>query len=153
MYISHEVSDIIVNARLLAEKWNHEYVTSEHLVIAMCDEEGFKEAFENCGGDSERLKEDLTEYLKETMEISQLEPIESFSLQQAFAWASQQVANSGKDQIEVNHVLSGIMHQPESYSTYYIEIQDITLTDLLYEMCHTEKELDGERNSDPGWRM
>lgn len=124
----------------MAAEWQHEYVTSEHLLLAMCDETVFKEAFEACGGNCEELREDLVQYLKETMEISQLEPIESFSLQQAFIWASQQVINSGKDEIELDHVLSGIMHQPESYSAYYIEVQGVTLTDLLYEMCHIDRE-------------
>ena len=124
MYISHEVNDVIIRARQLAQQWKHEYVTSEHLLVAMCEIDSFKEAFETCGGDAERLKEDLTEYLQEAIMTTDLEPIESFSLQQAFIWASEQVINSGKDQIELDHVLSGIMHQPESYSAYYIEIQD-----------------------------
>ncbi|MBP3886800.1 MAG: AAA family ATPase [Cellulosilyticum sp.] len=144
MYISHEVSDVIIRARQLAEEWKHEYVTSEHVLIAMCEVDLFKEAFGDCGGDIETLKNDLTEYLHEAMITTDLEPIESFSLQQAFIWASQQVINSGKDQIEIDHVLSGIMHQPESYSAYYIEVQDVTLTDLLYELCHVERDMDDE---------
>ena len=136
MYISQEVSNAIIKATQLAKEWKHEYVTSEHILLAMCDEKIFKEAFESCDGDCKQLKEDLTEYLQENMETSEEEPIESFSLQQAIMWAGQQVLNSGKDQVELDHLLSGIMNQPESYSTYYIEIQGITLTDLLYEMCH-----------------
>lgn len=136
MYISIEVSDMIMQARELASGWKHEYVTPEHVLSVMCDEVHFKEAFEACGGDVRQLKQELTAYLKDTMATTQLEPIESFSLQQAFIWASQQVINSGKDQIELDHLLSGIMNQPESYSVYYIEVQDVTLTDLLYELCH-----------------
>lgn len=140
MYISQEVSNIVMEARKLAATWKNEYVTPEHLLLAMCSENSFKEAFENCGGNSDELKNDLMQYLKESMVSTTLEPIESFSLQQAFIWASQQVINSGKDEIGVDHILSGIMHQPESYAAYYIESQGVSLTDLLYEMCHTERE-------------
>jgi len=140
MYISQEVNHVIIRARQLAEEGKHEYVTAEHLLLALCDEIAFREAFESCGGSYDVLKEDLTQYLNETMEMTELEPIESFSLQQAFIWASEQVINSGKDQIELDHLLSGIMHQPESYSTYYMEVQGVTLTDLLYEMCHMDKD-------------
>ena len=136
MYISIEVSDIIMQARELATKWQHEYITPEHVLNVMCDKMHFKEAFEACGGDTLQLKQDLTAYLKDAIATTQLEPIESFSLQQAFIWASEQVINSGKNQIELDHLLSGIMNQPESYSAYYIEVQGITLTDLLYELCH-----------------
>lgn len=149
MYISIEVSDMIVKARELAASWNHEYITPEHVLVVMCDEEHFKAAFEECGGDATELKEAVSAYLKEAIETTKLEPIESFSLQQAFIWASQQVINSGKDQIELDHLLSAIMHQPESYSAYYIEIQGVTLTDLLFEMCHEYGEEDEriEQNS------
>lgn len=125
-----------MQARELAAEWKHEYITPEHVLIVMCDEVHFKEAFEACGGDVPQLKQELTTYLKDAIDTTQLEPIESFSLQQAFIWASQQVINSGKEQIELDHLLSGIMHQPESYSAYYIEVQGVTLTDLLYELCH-----------------
>jgi len=159
MYISREVNNVIIKGKQLATDWKHEYFTSEHVVIAMCDTDTFKEAFETCGGDSQLLKEDLTTYLEENMIKSEQEPMESFSLQQALVWATQQVVNSGKDQIELDHLLSGIMHQPENYSAYYIELQQITLTDLLYEMCHAregavevnetgEEQSDEERNED-----
>ena len=142
MYISHDVSDVIIRARQLAQEWKHEYVTSEHVIIAMCEMEAFKEAFENTGGDVQSLKEDLIAYLEEVMVITEIEPIESYSLQQAFMWAGQQVINTGKDQIELDHLLAGIMSQPESYSAYYIEVQGVTLTDLLFEMCHAKQDTD-----------
>lgn len=129
-----------MKARKLAIECKHEYFTSEHLVIAMCETNTFKEAFEACGGDCRLLKEDLSSYLEEAMIKSEQEPMESFSLQQAFIWATKQVMNSGKDQIELDHLLSGIMHQPENYAAYYIELQQVTLTDLLYEMCHAREE-------------
>ena len=132
-----------MEGRKLAAKLKHEYVTCEHLLLVMCDINAFKEAFVNCGGDCKKLKSDLTSYLEESMSVTELEPIESFSLQQAFIWASQQVLNSGKDEIEIDHLLSGIMHQPESYAAYYIEVQDITLTDLLYELCHMNEAIIG----------
>ena len=160
MYISREVNDVIMKARKLAIEWKHEYFTSEHLVIAMCEVDTFKEAFEACGGDCKLLRENLVSYLEEVMIKSDQEPMESFGLQQAFIWATEQVINSGKSQIELDHLLAGIMHQPENYTTYYMELQQVTLTELLYEMCHAreeksealksrgESELDGEEKQD-----
>lgn len=136
-----------MKARELVAKWKHAYLTPEHVLVVMCDEKLFKEAFENCGGDPEVLKEEVSTYLKETIEITQSEPIESFSLQQAFIWAGEQVINSGKDQIELDHLLYGMMHQPESYGAYYIELQGVTLTDLLYEMCHGEDSISEDKEA------
>lgn len=140
MYISQEVSHIVLEARKLAKIWRHEYVTSEHLLYAMCHEPLFRDAFEACGGDIKKLQEDLKQYLNEKIATTESEAIESFGLQKAFICASRQVINSGKEEIQIDHLLSGIMNQPESYAAYYIQVQDITLTDLLYEMCHTDRE-------------
>ena len=115
MYISKIVNELITKARELAQKYKHEYLTPEHVLVVMCDISVFQEAFEACNGDINVLRDNLQEYLEENMEKREdAEPIESFSLQQAFIRASEQVINSGKDEIELDHVLSGIMTLKES---------------------------------------
>ena len=147
MYISRIVNDLIIKARELAAKLKHEYVLPEHVMIAMCEEPHFKEAFEECGGSSEALEQNLRQYLDESMEQSEHEPTESFGLQQAFIWASQQVVNSGRDEIQLDHLFAGIMHLPESYCTYFVAEQGVEYTDILYHLCHVEGE---ENESETG---
>ncbi len=139
MYISEVVSQLIIKARELAYSYQHEYMTPEHILIAMCDVTAFGEAFEACNGDIQVLESNLKAYLEENLEKrADIEPIESFSLQQAFLKASEQVINSGKEQMELDHLLSGIMCLPESYGVYFILEQGVTLRDLLFELCHLQ---------------
>lgn len=140
MYISNVVSDLIMAARMLAQDAQHEYVTPEHILLVMCDQKHFKEAFEDCGGHAKELKANLKAYLDENIDKTEQEPIESFGLQQAFLWASQQVVNCGKDEIGLDHLLAGIMHLPESYCSYFVAEQGVEFTDLLYKLCHSDEE-------------
>ncbi|WP_054739304.1 ATP-dependent Clp protease ATP-binding subunit ClpA [Cellulosilyticum ruminicola] len=144
MYISALVGKIIAKANELAAKLGHEYITPEHIILVMCGQKIFKEAFESCGGDISLLRSNIAAYLDETMEkFEEIEPIESFSVQQALLRASEQVLNSGKNQIEVDHLLAGIMDLPENYGVYYILEQGVTKRDLLFELCHLEDEEKG----------
>ena len=140
MYISMIVRDIIVQARKLAHDLKHEYVMPEHVMIAMCSEMHFKEAFHECGGDVKLLEQNLREYLAESMLPCKHEAVESYGLQQAIIWASQQVTNSGKDEIHLDHLLAGIMNLPESYCNYFVAEQGVDFTDVLYHLCHLEEE-------------
>lgn len=146
MYISELVNELILKARALATHMGHEYITPEHILLILCDIAIFREAFEECGGDTPELKMNIKSYLEETMEqFEGVEPVESFSLQQALIAASEQVINSGKNQIEIDHLLAGIMNLPENYGVYYILEQGVTARDLLFELCHSDDEVKGER--------
>ncbi len=148
MYISKIVSELIIKAKDLAHQYKHEYLTPEHLLVIMCEINSFRKAFEACSGDVQVLKDNLKNYLEDNLEKREdIEPIESFSLQQAFIRASEQVINSGKDEIGLDHILAGIMVLPESYGVYYVLEQGVTLRDLLYELCHTSDAQISEESS------
>ncbi len=138
MYISRLVHEVLVEAKEFAKKCHHEYVTPEHVLYIMCDTENFSNAFIACGGNIVKLKEDIENYLGNNIDRqkSDKEVIESFGLQQTFLYAGSQIQSSGKDTIELDHILAGIMYLQDSYAVYYITIQDVALRDLLFEMCH-----------------
>nr|WP_302598051.1 ATP-dependent Clp protease ATP-binding subunit ClpA [uncultured Cellulosilyticum sp.] len=141
MYISALVGKIIAQANELAAKLGHEYITPEHIILVMCGQKIFKEAFESCGGDINVLRNNIAAYLDENMDkVEHVDPVESFSLQQALLRATEQVINSGKNQIEFDHLLAAIMDLPESYGVYYILEQGVTKRDLLFDLCHLEEE-------------
>lgn len=143
MRVSELVGELILQARELAVKLKHEYMTPEHVMYVLCTTEGFPEVFESCGGNTQVLRENLESYLTEDLEeIEDVEPMESFALQQALILASEQVLNSGKNQLEIDHVLAAILELPESYGAYYVLEQGVTKRDLLFELCHVDEEGD-----------
>ena len=142
MNISQLVGEFIVEARELALRLGHEYITPEHVIYTLCDYEIFKEVFGDCGGEIDILQRNIGSYLEEELEkLEDVEPMESFGLQQALYLASSQVLSSGKNVLEIDHLIGAIMDLPESFCVYYIMEQGVTKRDLLFELCHLEDEV------------
>lgn len=147
MYLSKAITNLFIKAKRLAAKFKHEYVTLEHLVVVMCEDERFIEAFEANDGDVEVLKKHLNQYLSEELETVEQEivPTESYSLQQAFIMAYEQAKNSGKAYIELEHIVAAIMTMPECFAAYYMAAQDVTVQGMLFELCHNQESDEEER--------
>jgi len=69
MRVTKEVADVLNGTFAAAAKGRYEYVTPELLLAIIAKRPTFCEAFSNCGGDPEQLKDNLEGYLKENMEI------------------------------------------------------------------------------------
>lgn len=149
MNVSQLVGEVIVESRDLALRLGHEYITPEHVIYTLCDYEVFKEVFQDCGGEIDILQRNIGSYLEEELErLEDVEPMESFGLQQALYLASSQVLSSGKNVLEIDHLIGAIMDLPESFAVYYIMEQGVTKRDLLFELCHLEDEVQDEKGLD-----
>ncbi|MGL4345714.1 MAG: AAA family ATPase [Cellulosilyticaceae bacterium] len=140
MSISHLLTEMILQARDYAKDYGHDYVTPEHILWVICGYDFFIELIDQLGGDCDQLRANLENYFAECFGegTGHAEPIESFTLQQAFVLAGHQTVNSGKEQIEVVHMLGAMLEMPESYGVYYIAEEGIDPKELLFELCHLE---------------
>jgi ATP-dependent Clp protease ATP-binding subunit ClpA len=100
-------------------------------------------------------------YLEENIDkVQDGDPIVSNGLNEVLSYSSLQAASSGKEEIELTHILAGIMNLKDSFAVFYISSQDIEWTNLLYEMCEsdfqheeeTEKE-DTNEGADLSWKQ
>ncbi len=138
MRISKEVAFIIDQVFLFAKSSRFEIVTPELMLYVICRNEMFSQAFENCGGEVQKLDAELKAYLEEYMEPAahSLEDVPELSqgtaVMLAYAWES--AVNSGKNKVELPHVLSAMYALEESYAVYYMRVQGVERTELLQEM-------------------
>lgn len=148
MRVSKLVDECIREAHELAVELGHDYITPEHILYILCSKQSFKEALRACGADEAIIQENLKMYFETYLEnVGQVEPMESFALQQALIIASQQVISSGKDCLEIEHLIAAIMNLAESYGAYYLMEQGVTQRDLLFEFCHVDEQ-DVEKSQD-----
>ncbi|MGL5614797.1 MAG: AAA family ATPase [Sarcina sp.] len=132
MKISEIVALIFIKAASFAKERKHEYVTPEHILHEMSFNENFKEAFEKCLGDVEQLRKDLEDYLDDNLEgYESGEPEMSYASSELLSYAAIKANSAGKDEIELSHILDGILNLEDSYALYYILSQDIEKVDLL----------------------
>jgi ATP-dependent Clp protease ATP-binding subunit ClpA len=149
MKITNEVNLILLQAYEEAKGKNSEYITPEHLLYAATFDKNVEYAIKECGGVLENLRYNLNTYIKTYInKIGQGEPQESIEFQKVILNANEQIRNSGKDVIDVDHIISAIFDLEESYARYYLEQEGVTRRELLYFLCHSLSE--GNQNSYEG---
>ena len=138
MKITNDVNDIIIKAYKEAKDRHSEYITPEHLLYAATFNESFKDAVDECGGSIENLRYNLSTYIKTYVgTTTHGEPQESLEFQRVILTADEQVKYSGKDVIDVDHILAAFYTLEDSYALYYLQQEGIERRNLLYYMCHS----------------
>ncbi len=137
MRLSGELQKIINDVYLMAKSECYEYMTPELFVFAACGNKVFVQAFENCGGRVRELDDSLAQYLREYMEVNETggecEPEFSRGMGEMFFHACETAANSGRQVIELPHVLHAMYDLEESYAVYFMRKQGVEKADLLQE--------------------
>lgn len=157
MRVTKEVADILNLTFDVAVREHHEYVTPELLLYEIAAQDTFREAFENCGGDTDMLRQNLREYLEQHMAAGSLDdgpeedddPEDSAAKEHTFdeerpemtagfenvlIRAQETADNCGKDAVELAHLVYGFYSLEESYAIYYMESQGVGKTALLQEL-------------------
>ena len=105
----------------------------------MLRDKDFSAAFKHCGGNIEALKSDLEKYFEENIETGiskngQYGQI-SYQLSELLAEAEARAVVCEKYVMEIPHIVSALPTLKNSYAIYFINKQEIEVTDLLYELC------------------
>jgi ATP-dependent Clp protease ATP-binding subunit ClpA len=153
MNVTQVVNDIITKSYDEAKNNKNEYITPEHLLYAATFNSEIIEVIGKCGGNIEKLRRNLMEYIIEYAgSVEYTDPVESFGFNQVVFIANQRALSSGKDVVSLEHILSVIFDFEESYASYYLREQGITRRDLLFHLCHDEDydidEIDEENQGD-----
>ena len=136
MRVTKEVADVLNGTFAAAAKECYEYVTPELLLYMIAGCRTFREAFSNCGGEIEQLRDNLKGYLNDNVEqLEQVtQPQMTDGFQSIMIQAQETAENSGKGVIELTHLVNGFFSLEESYAVYYMEIQGIQRIELLQEL-------------------
>ena len=173
MEMSKEVSEIISDSIEYAKENGLEYITPEVILLMVCKNQNFRDAFEECGGSIKKLKKNIKSFIAENIYSSEnINPSLSDDSTYALALAERTSHYSGKDTIELMQIIHGIFQLEESYAAYYINCQNVEEVDLLrcmaelydidedieqgeYSEADQEADLDedGEKESSKGWRQ
>ena len=113
-----------------AKKLHHEYLTIEHLLLAMLMEESFKNSVQGFGSDVEALRKNLADYLQNKfVEINitdvVVKPKKTQSVERVLNRAFTQVLFNGRQRIEPADVFLAMMGEKRSWALYYIQQADI----------------------------
>jgi ATP-dependent Clp protease ATP-binding subunit ClpA len=119
-----EIEEIIAKATSLAKEFRHEYVTLEHLSVAMLEFRSFNKLVRDFGGDVKGLIQDLTDYLatQDSLVNAKSEsviPQRTYTLERVFNRAFTQVLFSSREQMEVIDLFLSITQEQNSHAAYF----------------------------------
>ena len=88
------------------------------------------------GGDGLKLRQDLLDFLKEQAGTAEEKeaPQVTLDARRVFQMTEEQAQSSGREAVEVSHLLASLMRLEESYGLYYMEVQEVDLVEILGEM-------------------
>ncbi|MFT5686566.1 MAG: ATP-dependent Clp protease ATP-binding subunit ClpA, partial [Myxococcota bacterium] len=124
-----------------AKRRRHEYLTLEHVLLALLHEPTSAAALEACGAKLDKLEKELTLYLDNEVEKlpedrEDLDPQQTMAFSRVFQRAAFHVQNAEKDTLEGTAVLIELMREPESYAVYLLETQKVKRVDMTAYLSH-----------------
>ena len=140
MKVTSEVNDILMKAYEIAKEKNSEYITPEHLLYSATFDAEIRRAIEECGGSIDNLRYNLLTYIRTYVGRKEGEPKESIDFQNVILRADEQVAFSGKQAIDLEHIIGAILELEESYAHYYLSQECDDERELVFYLCHRNDE-------------
>ena len=119
-----EIDVIVGNATANAKVQHHEYVTLEHLALALVSYRPFNKLLTDFGINVVGLQQDLTQYLSEQHYLISTNPEydsprRTHALERVFNRAFTQVLFSGRSNMQVVDVFVSVASEANSYVQYY----------------------------------
>ena len=138
--LNRELEQTLSLAFKLAREKRYEYLTVEHLLLALLDNTAAVAALRACGVDVERLRMELATFINSTTPLmspadSAAETQPTLGFQRVLQRAVFQVQSSGKEEVNSAHVLVAIFQQ-DSQAVYFLRRENITRLDILNYISH-----------------
>ena len=138
--IARELEVSLHMAFVEARQKRHEFITVEHLLLALLDNPSAAETLRACGGNIEQLRKDLSTFIAEhtpTVEGEEdLDTQPTLGFQRVIQRAILHVQSSGKKEVNGANVLVAIFGEKDSHAVYYLQKQEITRLDMVNFIAH-----------------
>lgn len=132
-----------------AREARHEYMTVEHLLLALIDNPSAQEALVACGANLEKLRDDVASFIHQTTPIlpemeDGRETQPTLGFQRVLQRAVFHVQSSGRQEVSGANVLVAIFSEQESQAVYLLRHSDITRLDVVNYISHGFSKVEDE---------
>ncbi|HEX2585967.1 MAG TPA: ATP-dependent Clp protease ATP-binding subunit ClpA, partial [Steroidobacteraceae bacterium] len=123
-----------------AREARHEFMTVEHLLLAIIDTPKVREVLRACGADMLRLRKELQEFIDQTTprlkEGDDREVQPTLGFQRVLQRAVFHVQSSGKKEVTTANVLVAIFSEKHSHAAYLLSMQEVARLDVVNFISH-----------------
>ncbi|MCI0655138.1 MAG: ATP-dependent Clp protease ATP-binding subunit ClpA [Methylococcaceae bacterium] len=138
--LSKELEQSLNFAFKNAHDKHHEFITVEHLLLAMLENPAAVNVLKGCGGDVETLRRELSEFLEQTTPLIprgvERETQPTLGFQRVLQRAVFHVQSSGKKEVTGANILVAIFSEQDSHAVYLLNKQNMTRLDVVNYISH-----------------
>ena len=138
--LSKELEFTLNNAFKEAREKRYEFMTVEHLLLALLDNPTAAQVLRSCGGELESLRVELVEFIDENTPLldhtDNRETQPTLGFQRVLQRAVFHVQSSGKKEVTGANVLVAIFGEQDSHTVYLLNKQNVTRLDVVNYISH-----------------
>jgi ATP-dependent Clp protease ATP-binding subunit ClpA len=140
--IAQELEVSLHMAFVEARQQRHEFITVEHLLLALLDNPSAAEVLRSCAANIEDLRKNLTSFIKENTPVvpgnEEIDTQPTLGFQRVIQRAIMHVqsTSNGKKEVTGANVLVAIFGEKDSHAVYYLHQQGITRLDVVNYISH-----------------
>jgi len=138
--IAQELEVSLHMAFMDARRKRHEFISVEHLLLAMIDNPSAADVLRACGANLDQLKKQLTDFIDEHTPTvpgeTEVETQPTLGFQRVIQRAILHVQSSGKKEVTGANILVAIFGEKDSHAVYYLHQQGISRLDVVNFISH-----------------
>ena len=139
--LSKELETALNDAFRTARSRRHEFITVEHLLLALLDDSAALTVMTACNVDVEALRGDLVEFIDSTTpllgdEEEGRDTQPTLGFQRVLQRAVFHVQSSGKREVTGANILVAVFSEQESQAVYFLKSQDVSRLDIVNFITH-----------------
>jgi len=137
-----------------AREQRHEFMTVEHLLLALLDNPSAIAALRACGADLTKLARDLRSIITETVPVlpagDERDTQPTLGFQRVLQRAVYHAQSSGRKEVTGANVLVAIYGEKDSHAVYFLGQQDVNRLDIVNYIAHGIAKIGNESGQAPG---
>jgi ATP-dependent Clp protease ATP-binding subunit ClpA len=150
--LSKELEHTLSQAFNYARQRSHEFLTVEHLLLALLENGQALAVLKSCNVDIVALRQELSDFLADNLptlgEESERETQPTLAFQRILQRAVMHVQSSGGTEVTGANVLVSIFSEQQSQAVYLLQKQDVTRLDVVNAISHGDIEPSTFSNED-----
>jgi ATP-dependent Clp protease ATP-binding subunit ClpA len=153
--IAQELEVSLHMAFVEARQQRHEFITVEHLLMALLDNPSAAEVLRACSANTDDLRKSLAQFIKENTPtvggVDEVDTQPTLGFQRVIQRAIMHVQSTGSGKKEVTgaNVLVAIFGEKDSHAVYYLHQQGVTRLDVVNFIAHGIKKSEPPESAKP----
>ena len=150
--LDKELEETLNNLFAEAREQRHEFMTIEHLLFALLNNNSATSVLKACGANLNGLHNDLIKFIRENStiisNIDERDTQPTIGFQRVLQRAVFNVQSTGKQEVNGVNVLVAIFGERESHAVYFLNQQNITKLDITNYISHGIANINEENETD-----